>query len=483
MENVSPPSGLEANPLVIAFGVGPGRLSEAQLQSITGMEAFNLGGRDHAAMGWAVGKLVARVSAGQPLNAAAQERLEPALRSVIGTYFSSPLLPAVALALEVARDGRDLDLADGYRLEYPPMPAAVLAEYNAQRRCSDTSSICHAANTSMYFAQDGGVSACCLTKAARFGMWPERSISEIWAGSAIKALRDALAHNVLPLPCSLCADQFPARNFKNLLASTFDHAADLMPAAAVPTRHGAKRYPVCLEFELSNKCNLECAMCNGMLSSSIRENREKLPPLPQAYDQRFIEELREFVPHLKQAKFLGGEPFLIDLYFDIWELFIESNPDCVLSITTNATALSPKILRVVERLNCQIVVSLDSLVPEIYEAIRVNAKLPRVLQNVEQFVEASAKRGRSIAFAVCPMPSNVREVPELVRFANARNATIYFNTVLWPKHQSLQSLPAVELAEIAVYLRDSTVRGNTANARANTRAMEDLAQLVQSWAA
>jgi len=145
-------------------------------------------------------------------------------------------------------------------------------------------------------------------------------------------------------------------------------------------------YPIRLEFELSNKCNLECAMCSGVFSSSIRANREGKPPLPQMYDSNFVEQLKPFIPHLKQAKFLGGEPFLIDIYYDIWELFIKSNPSCEIIITTNGTVFTNKVQRVLENLNCQIIVSLDSVTKDTYEGIRVNAVMERTLDHLDKFM-------------------------------------------------------------------------------------------------
>jgi MoaA/NifB/PqqE/SkfB family radical SAM enzyme len=79
--------------------------------------------------------------------------------------------------------------------------------------------------------------------------------------------------------------------------------------------------PKVMEFELSNECNLECVMCNGSFSSSIRKNREKLPPIISPYNDDFVNELDAFIPHLTDAKFLGGEPFMIEIYLKIGNEF------------------------------------------------------------------------------------------------------------------------------------------------------------------
>ena len=136
-------------------------------------------------------------------------------------------------------------------------------------------------------------------------------------------MRDAVRRNELPGGCDLCAAELYARNFKNLLARQFDENVRPPAPAGLLSRVSSlwktkqeTQYPLRMDFELSNKCNLECAMCSGYFSSTIRANREQLPPLPMVYDQAFVEQLLPFLPHLTNAKFLGGEPFLVDIYYE-----------------------------------------------------------------------------------------------------------------------------------------------------------------------
>ena len=236
-----------------------------------------------------------------------------------------------------------------------------------------------------------------------------------------------------------------------------------------------------MEFELSNKCNLECAMCSGAFSSLIRQNREKKAPLPDQYDAAFVEQLKEFIPHLKEAKFLGGEPFLIDIYYDIWEIFIETNPTCEISITTNGTAFSPKIKRILDRLNAHIIVSLDSLDKAAYEGIRKNATMERTLANVENFIEVCRQRGRPVSLAVCPMTSNWQGVPDLLAFANSRQSVIYFNTVHYPENLSLKYASADEQRQMLKVLSHRVRDPENDIERGNFAALQGLIQQIEAW--
>src|ERR1700733_1516575 len=194
------------------------------------------------------------------------------------------------------------------------IPSEVVAGYNDVRTCRDKRSLCHAPGYSIYFGRDGLVSACCYSRRNALWRYPDQSIAEIWFGDKRKELRGQMRRNILPAGCEICADQLRACNFKGLLAAQFDSLAS-KATFATQLKSLVQRpadYPSRMEFELSNKCNLECSMCNGFFSSSIRSNREGLPALPQVYDAQFVNQLRPFVPHLTDAKFLGGEPFLVD---------------------------------------------------------------------------------------------------------------------------------------------------------------------------
>jgi MoaA/NifB/PqqE/SkfB family radical SAM enzyme len=381
-----------------------------------------------------------------------------------------------------------------------PMPTATLAAWNQARSTLNHASICHAPSTSLYFGRDGLVTACCYTRANPLGSYPTQSIEQIWFGSRRPHMCDQLAHNALPLGCEICAEQLLAHNFKGLLAANFDALAAKsftespaptpkpsflakLFAKPVPPAKAAQvhDYPAQLEFELSNKCNLECDMCNGFFSSSIRANRENLPPLPMLYDAAFVEQLKPFIPHLKRAKFLGGEPFLIDIYYDIWELFIQLNPTCELSITTNAAVLTAKALRIIEKLNCQIVVSFDSISKATYESIRVNATFERTLENLEKIVEINQRKGKPLALAVCPMVSNWREIPEIVAFANQRGMTVGYNTVLFPVNSSLKHLPEPQQTRIVNFYRQALRTPANAIEATNYLALEDLARQIEAW--
>lgn len=48
-------------------------------------------------------------------------------------------------------------------------------------------------------------------------------------------------------------------------------------------------------------------MCRGEFSSTIRKNREGLPPIDSPYDAAFFDQVEEFIPHLQSSRFSRRE--------------------------------------------------------------------------------------------------------------------------------------------------------------------------------
>lgn len=299
--------------------------------------------------------------------------------------------------------------------------------------------VCRAPFTSMYLDQHGSVRACCQNLDHPLGNVRSDRLADIWTSAAAGALRDAMVEHNLDLGCAFCKWQVDEENPGLVFARTFDHleATSFQPV-----------WPRQLELSLSNACNLQCIMCNGDWSSSIRANRERRPPLPVVYDDRFFEDLRPFLEHVEVVKILGGEPFLGKESLRVMEMLVELGSTAEVHVTTNGTQWSPRVQRILERLPMVIVVSLDGIDAESYEAIRLGSDLTVVLENLSRFQTYAAGHGTAVNLAHCLMTSNWRGFPDFLRFAEERQLRTYVNTVTAPIAQSLFHLPRRRLAEI-----------------------------------
>lgn len=315
-------------------------------------------------------------------------------------------------------------------------PKSVIGfeDYNKQRSEKTINSFCQAPSINMYFSWEGKVIACCFNQRYIIGHYPEQSIDEIWNSEKIKELRESLKKYDLSNGCSACKNDLINSNYTSSNALRFDE-------------YQIGDYPKMMEFQLGNTCNLACVMCNEHLSSTIRKNRAHLPPLPMKYDAAFVKQLEPYIAHLKFTNFSGGEPFLIDIYYDIWDLIVAKNPTCIIKITTNATVLNNRVKNLLQIGNFDITISLDSLIPEKYEAIRIGANFNRVMENIAVFSDYCNNNTR-LNINFCPMADNWEEIPNFFEFCNKINASIYFSIVYDPYNKSIQRLSIQELHAI-----------------------------------
>jgi len=241
------------------------------------------------------------------------------------------------------------------------------------------------------------------------------------------------------------------------------------------------KYPTRMDFELSNTCNLECVMCNGYCSSSIRKNREKKAPLPYPYDDAFVAQLEEYIPHLQYAKFLGGEPFLIDIYYQLWERIAALSPDCLMYVQTNATVLNEKVKKVLANGRFNIGVSIDSLEKEKLEAIRINSKFERVMENIQYFANYCKERGTEFSICYSPMRNTVAELLQFIEYANSLNANAYFNTVYEPHNVAIWNLPTAQIESFIATFSSTVLPAKTPMERKNAAMFYSYIEQLKKW--
>ena len=332
----------------------------------------------------------------------------------------------------------------------------IISEYNRTRGNTDKSVLCHAPFTSINFEQTGKATACCYNRKHVLGTYPQDTVKQMWYGAQANDLRNYIRDNNLEEGCRMCKLQLESANYAGFKAKLYDQYASGISHQAnsfLKKILGSQKLemPKVMEFELENTCNLECIMCNGDFSSSIRKNREKRPALQSPYNKGFVDQLVEFMPSLTDMKFLGGEPFMIDIYYDIWDQVVQVNPNIKIHITTNATMLNSRTKKLLEGMKAGINVSIDSVNKETYEKIRVGASFERVMDNVNWLIDYTQRKNMYIWFSICPMVINRYEMPDIIEFANERKIGIFFNTVWWPEEQSLRFMSYDQLDELIRY--------------------------------
>lgn len=347
------------------------------------------------------------------------------------------------------------------------VPKYIIKEYNKTRHFFRRNKLCHAPHNSLRFSLSGNIYSCCYNRYHSLGKYPEVSIRQAWDGMKVNELRNKIAKNDLLLGCHACNTKLMNKNFYSVGARIYDDYKV------------SKRGPTLMEFEISNICNLECIMCNGENSSLIRKNREKGEPYPIMYDEVFIDQLKEFIPYLHEARFVGGEPFLSSLYFKIWEKIIHLNPKTKINILTNGTILNEQILNLYKNNNVHISFSIDSINKVTYEKIRINARYEDVMQNFQTIYQLSKKLKKEISVNICPIRLNMWEIPKMIQYYSELGVLVYLHTVVYPYTQTINALNKDELKEYYSFIKSSIFNENNLIYKLNSKIYNDFVTRIE----
>jgi radical SAM protein with 4Fe4S-binding SPASM domain len=299
--------------------------------------------------------------------------------------------------------------------------------------------ICKAPFNNMYITLQGKVSPCWKLPGFCDRWSHDRSLMDIWTGKHFQKYRDALRQNQFIDRCQECKK---------------DIDNDVWPLAKAYETFPIKNMPTLMEIELSNQCNLECIMCSGLLSSGIRKNRDKLPPLPQIFDDSFLKQMEEFIPHLTELRVNGGEPFAQKILLDLLDIVSEINPKLKVTIATNGTVYNKRVQSILDKCNIHLNISIDSLIPERYEMIRINGSFDTLMENFKIFKEYCQNNNKNLSIMVNPMRNNWEEMVDFVYFTDDHNCNLWFNTILYPRHLSIKHLCKDEILNIHSKLKE-----------------------------
>lgn len=348
---------------------------------------------------------------------------------------------------------------------------AVFDEFNKSRPYGPMKRICYAPYTSMFFSRSGFVSPCYASYNEKSSKISDTSLNGIWFKGSFVEIRKQHSICNLSESCKFCEDLLYSGSYKSALLNKYEHYA-----------FSKSDYPVIMEFELSNKCNLSCIMCDSNLSSGIESELCGTVSGNQFYKADYFEQLREFIPHLQLAEFTGGDPFMIEEYYLIWDMIEELNPNCSILITTNANTMNPRIEKLLEtHKNINFNISIDSLERDNYESIRRKGNFDFAIKNINKFVDYSRKNKTDVNILVCPLTVNNHELASFVDFANDLDICVYYHTLVKPKELSLKYLAPDVLDRITESLAIIDFPAKTKKQITNRNNFHNLINLIKDW--
>jgi len=344
-------------------------------------------------------------------------------------------------------------------------------QFQLSRRYGPLKHFCYAPYSSMFFSLHGKMAPCYATYNENSDVFPKISLSESWFHGHFNTIRKEHSNFNFNKNCKFCYTLFKNKTYNSMLLQKYEHYA-----------FKKYKYPAIMEFELSNKCNLECIMCDANLSSSICKKTKSINNTEEIYNDEYLQQLEEFIPHLQMAEFTGGDPLIIEIYFKIWNLIAKINPKCKILITTNANTMNTRVEHLLkENTNINFNVSIDAITNPLYESIRINGNLEKALCNISILKEYCIKNKTELNLLVCPLTINIEEIPKLITFANENNFGIFFHTVVKPKHLSLKYEAPDKLEKHISFLKTYIFETKTFNQKRNTLNYKNLILLIESW--
>ena len=332
--------------------------------------------------------------------------------------------------------------------------------------------ICKAPWVSISMSMDGTISPCCYTlNTDRFvadSKWGEHSLKEVWTGNVFEEYRKKIKNNIFPDACSICKEKIQRKAFDSVKTLEFDRFNE------------KTKYPLIIEISVDNTCNLECVMCNSVSSSKIAEAKGVKNQGINDYD-RLFEELKEFIPHAEEMIFTGGEPFLSRFYFNIWKEIIKTNPNCKITLNTNATIITEEAKEIIEQGNFSFNLSIDSFDKDSYEQIRKNADFDTTFSNFKYLLEYSHRKNVPLAVAVCPLVSNFKDIPNLLEVCTQHNAYVHFVHVFGAHSFALSSADEIILDQAIKMYSETKLRTNIEIEQHNASQFEALISDVKQW--
>ncbi len=188
-------------------------------------------------------------------------------------------------------------------------------------------------------------------------------------------------------------------------------------------------FPRYFEIETVNTCNARCPMC------TIEEWHRNSPTMKDDLFNKIVEEISDHASILKRVSlYRDGEPLLDKKLPDRIDQLKQVGVPTV-SIATNVSILDEeRSRRILESGIDHIILSIDSLKKEVYEAIRVRLNMEEVLENALRFIELrnTIRPQTQIVVRMIRQESNFDEWPSYQEFWDKKVAPhdrVYFRNL------------------------------------------------------
>lgn len=288
----------------------------------------------------------------------------------------------------------------------------------------------------------GRVKPCCRFATREFSNINDTPINKIFNNDRMELLRQNSLNGVSIPGCQRCYTEEDSGK-KSLRQRQIEHK---QINDSVNFDNPNIKY---LELALSNDCNLACRMCDSRYSHRLYDEEK------QFYNKTFSKErhtytnlnsIYEIIEDVNFIKFTGGEPLIIKAHWDLLEYAVEKDyaKNMVLNYATNGTVWpKQKIVDTWSKFKyIELMVSIDSVVPEENEYQRHYTNHTSVLENFDRYIELS-KTELDMEVIVRPTISifTLYNLPETLEWLSTKNVKFNATHVTYPDFQDVTTLP------------------------------------------
>jgi organic radical activating enzyme len=210
-----------------------------------------------------------------------------------------------------------------------------------------------------------------------------------------------------------------------------------------------------IDLRLGNRCNLKCRMCNSTWSNQISDQIEELKSMgvnntytsmpvlgTVKQDNNFMLNLFHFIkktPTIKEIKFAGGEPFVMEEVEEFLCKLIEHNITNVkISMLTNTTTVKDRIVETLEKFkDTHIQCSIDGM-GELLEYQRHPSKWNIVERNFIKLYNAKL----TVHLTPCWSNLNIMSMADFLDWTRQfPNSHVAYNEVTDPSYLDWRHVP------------------------------------------
>lgn len=303
---------------------------------------------------------------------------------------------------------------------------------------------------------DGKAQPCCLYKGYILNennepMYVQKySVDEILKSDFMRDLRDQFRRGEKPIGCSTCwIDESNGYDSKRLIYNNkIRHDPEII----------WEEEPQFLsEFQLiiNNSCNLKCRSCTPSHSSQWQielKNITGSTGYDMPYDQsgntlgKLWEQRERWYKHLSRLEVVGGEPFYVKQWHDIFYELIEKgySKNIDLSLTTNCTLFYEKLIRDISDnfKSVSIGLSIDGI-GKTYEYLRHPGIWNKTYENMKKYRDLQLENPVSLQINFTISWLNAYEASDLhsMMYSEFPKFNIWNNLVHSPLHMVLWAAP------------------------------------------